>query len=129
VDHPVGEARVILLDTYGDLGRAYSTATLAFVGASLVDIGGHNPFEAAAQGAYVVMGPYHHVAKQEVEDLKAAGSLELVASQDQIEKLLDRFLSDPAKMKESGTLGQSVWRTHTGTADKIVKLIYERYQL
>ncbi|MFZ2005743.1 MAG: glycosyltransferase N-terminal domain-containing protein, partial [Stellaceae bacterium] len=38
---------IYLTDTFGELGVFYSLAGIAFVGGSLIDKGGHNPFEAA----------------------------------------------------------------------------------
>jgi 3-deoxy-D-manno-octulosonic-acid transferase len=53
----VAEADVLLLDTFGELARIYRYATVAFVGGTLVPIGGHNPIEPAAAGVPVCFGP------------------------------------------------------------------------
>jgi malonyl-CoA O-methyltransferase len=58
-----GDARadVVVLDTYGDLPRAYAVATWIFLGGSLVRIGlglGQNLVEPLAQGAPVFFGPH-----------------------------------------------------------------------
>lgn len=47
-----------VIDTLGELKMFYAAADLAFVGGSLVPIGGHNVLEAAAAKAPVVFGPY-----------------------------------------------------------------------
>jgi len=49
---------VILWDTFGELGRVYATATLVFVGGSLVPVGGHALMEPAAFGIPVLWGPH-----------------------------------------------------------------------
>lgn len=49
---------VYLADTLGELGIFYAAAECAFVGGSLVEIGGHNPIEAAKLGVPVVHGPH-----------------------------------------------------------------------
>ncbi len=51
------EAEVLLLDTFGELAKIYRFATVAFVGGSLVPVGGHNPIEPAAAGVPVCFGP------------------------------------------------------------------------
>ena len=51
-------ADVLILDTFGELARIYRYATAAFVGGSLVPIGGHNPIEPAAAGVPVAFGPH-----------------------------------------------------------------------
>src|SRR5215212_7074290 len=50
-------ADVLLLDTLGELARIYRYATAAFIGGTLVPMGGHNPIEAAAAGVPVCFGP------------------------------------------------------------------------
>jgi 3-deoxy-D-manno-octulosonic-acid transferase len=52
-----GEADVLLLDTIGELAKVYRYATAAFIGGTLVPIGGHNPIEPAAAGVPVCFGP------------------------------------------------------------------------
>ncbi|MBB5211127.1 lipid IV(A) 3-deoxy-D-manno-octulosonic acid transferase [Microbulbifer hydrolyticus] len=52
--------RVLLGDTMGELLRFYGACDVAFVGGSLVPVGGHNMIEPAAWGVPVVCGPYLH---------------------------------------------------------------------
>lgn len=49
---------VVLLDTVGDLASAYAAADVAFIGGTLVPLGGHNPIEAWAHGIPTIVGPY-----------------------------------------------------------------------
>ncbi|NQS72052.1 MAG: 3-deoxy-D-manno-octulosonic acid transferase [Desulfobulbaceae bacterium] len=49
---------VLLLDTLGELAACYPMADLAFIGGSLVPVGGHNPAEAAAAQVPVCFGPH-----------------------------------------------------------------------
>lgn len=51
------QADVLLLDTLGELAKMYRYATAAFIGGTLVPIGGHNPIEPAAAGVPVCFGP------------------------------------------------------------------------
>ncbi len=51
-------ADVLLLDSIGELARMYRHAVCAFVGGSLVPVGGHNPIEPAAAGCPVAFGPH-----------------------------------------------------------------------
>src|SRR5581483_6195219 len=51
------EADVLLLDSFGELAKVYRFAAVAFVGGSLVPVGGHNPIEPAAAGVPVCFGP------------------------------------------------------------------------
>jgi 3-deoxy-D-manno-octulosonic-acid transferase len=49
---------VYLVDTMGELKMIYSASDVAFVGGSMVPVGGHNILEAAAVGTPVLFGPY-----------------------------------------------------------------------
>jgi len=53
-----GEKAVVVLDTMGELGTAYGFAAAAFVGGTLVAVGGHNLLEPTAVGAPVLFGPH-----------------------------------------------------------------------
>ncbi len=52
------ETDVYLVDTMGELKALYAAADVAFVGGSMVPVGGHNILEAAAVGVPVMFGPH-----------------------------------------------------------------------
>ena len=47
---------IYLADSLGELGIFYSLQKFAFIGGSLVEVGGHNPFEAIKLGCAVISG-------------------------------------------------------------------------
>lgn len=49
---------VYLADTLGEMERWYGMAGMTFVGGSLVEKGGHTPFEPAAHGSAILHGPH-----------------------------------------------------------------------
>ncbi|MDO9103585.1 MAG: lipid IV(A) 3-deoxy-D-manno-octulosonic acid transferase [Methylovulum sp.] len=49
---------IYLIDTLGELKMLYVAADIAFIGGSMVPVGGHNILEAAAAGVPVLFGPY-----------------------------------------------------------------------
>jgi 3-deoxy-D-manno-octulosonic-acid transferase len=85
-------ARVLLLDTLGELAGCYSAADVAFVGGTLVPIGGHNVLEAARAGVPVVVGPHHANVARLVDRLVAAGAGAVAASSAELHPALARFL-------------------------------------
>jgi 3-deoxy-D-manno-octulosonic-acid transferase len=59
IDHPViRQGGVILWDRFGALGAAYALACGAYVGGSLVPLGGQNFLEPLSQGVRPVIGPH-----------------------------------------------------------------------
>ena len=61
---PFWTRETLSVDTLGDLNELYRLATVAFVGGSLVPVGGHNLLEPATVGAPVLFGPHtDHVSE------------------------------------------------------------------
>lgn len=54
---PEAGTQVYLGDTLGEMALFYRLAPIAFLGGSYVDVGGHNPLEAASFGAAILSGP------------------------------------------------------------------------
>lgn len=52
------ETDVYLADTLGEMGLWYRIAPVSFIGGSLAEIGGHNPFEPALLGSAILHGPH-----------------------------------------------------------------------
>nr|WP_237422084.1 glycosyltransferase N-terminal domain-containing protein [Frigidibacter albus] len=75
---PGPQAPVLLGDTMGDMPLWYALAGVTFVGGSLVDKGGHTPFEPAAQASAILHGPHTGNAAEAYAALQAAGGALLV---------------------------------------------------
>lgn len=69
---------ILLGDTMGELRLIYSASDIAFVGGSLVPIGGHNLIEPAAIGLPVLTGPYLQNFSEISKLLKNAGAAQIV---------------------------------------------------
>ncbi|MDD5657038.1 MAG: glycosyltransferase N-terminal domain-containing protein [Elusimicrobia bacterium] len=66
-------ADCLLLDAMGVLRAFYAQAAVAFVGGTLVPVGGHNLLEPALAGVPVLFGPHFENARQAAELLAASG--------------------------------------------------------
>ncbi|MFH1574360.1 MAG: 3-deoxy-D-manno-octulosonic acid transferase, partial [Acidobacteriota bacterium] len=53
-----GEARILILDSIGELRSVYSLASITVIGGSFSPHGGHNLLEPASWGKAIVFGPY-----------------------------------------------------------------------
>ena len=74
------QARVLLVDTTGELGWWWGTSQIAFVGGSLDGKrGGQNMLEPAAYGAAISFGPHTRNFRDEVRRLLAADAAVVVA--------------------------------------------------
>jgi len=87
---------VFLLDTLGDLMRFYVASDVAFVGGSLVDIGGHNVVEPALAETAIVFGPYTRNFKQICDDLERGEAAVRVHDIEELAAAVDRLAADEA---------------------------------
>jgi 3-deoxy-D-manno-octulosonic-acid transferase len=110
---------VLVLDTMGLLEEAYAAGDLAFIGATLVDIGGHNPLEPAMYGVPVCVGPYTSVIRTIVDEMEAAGGVIRVSSAADISTLVDRLVRRDDTLKLAGEAGKRVWARHRGAAKRV----------
>ena len=94
--------RVIILNTIGELQIAYSIATIAFCGGSLVPLGGHNVLEAAAMGVPVLYGPYMDDFSDAQELLEMQGGGAVVHNANDMMKKSIALFEDPQKASEMG---------------------------
>lgn len=61
--------QVYIADTMGELGLWYALCDVGFIGGSLVDVGGHNPYEPALLDCAIVRGPKVHNFQQPYDEL------------------------------------------------------------
>ena len=108
------ETSVFLLDTIGELARAYKTASVAFIGGSLVTTGGHNPLEPAVWGVPVLSGPHVHNFVEVYDEMTAAGAANLVADGDELVTTLSHWLDHPTEAGAAGAAGRRVVETNRG---------------
>jgi len=124
MDGPEGAARVVVLDTTGELAEAYGIGAAAFVGGTLApSYGGHNPLEPAALGVPVVIG--HHVAgcRDSAGALSEAGAAVVVRSAAQLSSALARFLNDRPFRDAASNAAISVVSSGGGALDRTVELL------
>ncbi|MBW4053792.1 MAG: 3-deoxy-D-manno-octulosonic acid transferase [Proteobacteria bacterium] len=67
-DHLMHNGEALLVDTVGEMMNLYALSDIAFVGGSLVPLGGHNLLEPASVGVPTVFGP-HMANFREIEAL------------------------------------------------------------
>ncbi len=115
--------QVFLLDTMGELPLFYAASDVAFVGGTLVPVGGHNLLEPAALGIPVVTGP-HLFSTQEIADMfEAVGASIVVAGAESLAETLQRLFADPAKAREQGARGRDIVANNRGSLNKLLVLL------
>jgi 3-deoxy-D-manno-octulosonic-acid transferase len=117
------ETEVLLGDTMGELPLFYAGADVAFVGGSLVAVGGHNLLEPAALAVPIVTGP-HNFNGQEIHDkLAAAGAVSTVHDASDLAAELERLLGESAARREQGERGFGVVAANRGAVGRVLRLV------
>lgn len=120
---PSLETEIYMGDTMGELPLLYAASDVAFVGGSLVSIGGHNVLEASALGLPVVVGPYTHNFVDIVAFLRDAGALVQVQEQSELTDVVLNWFVNVEARKHAGSLGQQVIEKNRGAVAKIINLL------
>ncbi|MDE0486121.1 MAG: 3-deoxy-D-manno-octulosonic acid transferase [Nitrospira sp.] len=115
--------RVIILDTQGELAHAYGSAYMAFVGGTLVPVGGHNLLEPAAWGKPVYFGP-HTDHCQEIADLlvESGGGIRVNNGQGLTETLMKGMQSQDW-VSQIGLRARKVIDDNQGVVERNVSMV------
>ena len=114
---------VLLINEMGKLNDAFGIGTVAFVGGSIADRGGHNALEPAAMSLPIMMGPHIYNNPVICEYLMEQGALQIVKSDTDIVELSKGWLSNPDAAMRDGNAGLSVIEKNSGAMLKTVECI------
>ena len=117
------DTEVLLLDTLGELVDFYAAADVAFVGGSLVTVGGHNLLEPAALGKPVVTGPFTANAAAIASLLASAGALAVVTDGVGLAARVVLELGDPAARAARGARGLAALAANRGALARLLVLL------
>lgn len=93
------EVEFYLVDTLDELGIFYSIAPFAFIGGSLFEIGGHNPFEAIKLGCAVIAGRGVYNFKEIYGELEKKNACVMIGSIDELISKVSGFLQNEERCK------------------------------
>ena len=122
-DHADTACQCFVVDTMGELLRYYAAADAAFVGGSLVPIGGHNVLEPAALSVPVVVGPNTFNFAEITETLLAGGAALRVIQPERLGQALLGLLADPAERQRRGQAARAVFEREQGAVERNMALI------
>lgn len=109
---------ILVADTMGELRLLYATSDIAFVGGTLVPIGGHNLIEPAAMGLPILSGPNLQNCSEIGNLLKCADALILVKDAESIAEKIKSLLLDPILLKKIGENARNVVNANRGALEK-----------
>jgi 3-deoxy-D-manno-octulosonic-acid transferase len=112
---------IYLADTLGEMGLIFSLAPIAFIGGSFVDVGGHNPLEAARLNSAILFGAHMYNFADATRELVDAEAARQVQSESELLDVLSHFLSTPALTTEMAVRGKEAVAVSTGVAERVAQ--------
>jgi 3-deoxy-D-manno-octulosonic-acid transferase len=109
----------VLGDSLGELGGYYAAADVAFVGGSLLPLGGQNLIEPIAMGTPTIVGPHTFNFREATDNAVAAGAALRVADADELIKLAGELVTDSARRTRMRDAGRAFHAAHRGAADRL----------
>jgi 3-deoxy-D-manno-octulosonic-acid transferase len=115
--------RVYLGDSMGELAAYYAAADLAYVGGSLLPLGGQNLIEAAAAGCPALIGPHTWNFAEASEQAEACGAARRVAGAGELAEVLATLSRDPSARERMRAAGLRFAAENRGATERVMALL------
>jgi len=112
-----------VIDAMGQLIPFFAASDLAFIGGSLVPIGGHNVLEPAALSVPVLVGPHTFNSEEIIRSLIEDGGAERVAAAEQLGPHVLRLLLDAPRRAQMGEAARQVFERERGAVRRVMQLV------
>ncbi len=110
-------------DSMGELIEFYAAADVAFVGGSLVPVGGHNLLEPAALALPVIVGPHTFNFEEVTENLIGARAALRIADGEALGASVVRLLSRDAERRSMGEAARAVMQRERGAVARTMAIV------
>jgi 3-deoxy-D-manno-octulosonic-acid transferase len=117
------DTKIVLGDSMGEMFAYYQACDVAFVGGSLLPLGGQNIIEACAVGKPVIVGPHTFNFKDAVNNAVACGAAIQVENAQALVNSADELLRDKQRQLSMGTAGREFCALHSGATARTMQLI------
>jgi 3-deoxy-D-manno-octulosonic-acid transferase len=117
------ETRAVLGDSMGEMFAYYEACDVAFIGGSLVPLGGQNLIEACAAGKPVLIGPSSYNFAEATELAIRAGGAIQVADAQALAREAGRLLRDPDAARRMSQAALAFANAHRGATARVLELI------
>ncbi len=113
-----------LLDTIGELRKAYALADVAVVGRSFGELFGSDPMEPAALGKPVVIGPSVADFRTVVETMRHEDAI-IQTTREELPGVLKRLFEDAGERQARGERALACVRKHQGATERHVAMLLD----
>jgi 3-deoxy-D-manno-octulosonic-acid transferase len=107
----------------GEMAAYYTLADIAFIGGSLLPLGGQNLIEAAACGCPAIVGPHTFNFLQATEDAIAAGAVRRVDDGAGLAAAISQAFENAGELAEMRAAALRFAAAHRGATERTVAVI------
>lgn len=115
--------RIYLVDTLGELPVCYAASDIAFVGGSLVNIGGHNMLEPASLAIPVLTGPHYFNFTEITAVLAEQGAAWVVNDTGELAAQVLNLLGDANLRYQAGQNARRIVEDNAGGVEALLELL------
>ncbi len=116
------KSNFVILDTYGELGSAYSIADVVIIGGGFAALGGQNLIQPLAHGKPVVHGP-HMTNFRDVTTMSLRAGASVACEGPELGETLQELILDPQRMKSMGQAAARLIQDNAGATARTVNAL------
>jgi 3-deoxy-D-manno-octulosonic-acid transferase len=120
---PLRQSEILVLDTIGELTKLYALATVAFVGGSLIQRGGHNIMEPVLHGVPVLFGPHVDNFRPHAELLLREKVGFQVKDENELTEIAQKLLTSEPLRRTIAWQAEQLLTQHRGAAERVADAI------
>jgi 3-deoxy-D-manno-octulosonic-acid transferase len=120
------DVAVVLGDSIGEMGAYFTAADLAFIGGSLVPLGGQNLIEPISLGIPTLVGPHMFNFADATEKALTAGAAVEVADANALIATVGTLLADAPRRQAMHDAALAFHAAHRGAADRLMAWLAPR---
>ncbi|RJX33472.1 MAG: 3-deoxy-D-manno-octulosonic acid transferase [Oxalobacter sp.] len=123
VAHLPKDIRILLGDSMGEMFGYYAAADLAFIGGSLLPLGGQNLIEACAVGTPVLIGPHTFNFDTITRDAENAHAAVVVQTAEEAMHMAKQLLADTPRLHAMSHSALSFAQAQRGATERTIALL------
>ncbi len=123
------DTQVYVADTLGETGTWYAVCPIVFLGGSLKEIGGHNPFEPAQAGAAILTGPGYFNFRETFAPLVDSGGAKEVRTSKDLADAVVHWLTDETALATARAAAQGCVADQSTALEVVVDTLCTRLDL
>lgn len=117
------DVRILLGNSMGEMFMYYAACDVAFIGGSLLKLGGQNLIEASALGKPVLIGPHTFNFEAITKDAISAGAAIRIQTASEMMTEADKLFSQDTSRSEMGIKAQAFAQNQHGATDRTMALL------